>query len=100
MLTQPLPQQFSFNTLAKIVRKLHVTNNDIILIRSGSMLARQDVIQQIIKVLEDAKINGAVMVVDSFDNLTTVNETDMNAAGWFKLPAIKNILHRKDKESK
>lgn len=96
---QPLPQQFSFRQINKIARKLNVQNNDVILVREGSILAREDIIKQIIKVLESAKINAIVMVVDSFDNIARLDEKQMAKANWYRLPAIKNILHR-GKDSK
>jgi hypothetical protein len=96
---QPLPQQFSFKQINKFVRKLNVKNNDVILVRQGSMLAREDVIHQIIKVLENIGTkNVAVMVVDDFSNIDKADEAEMAKAGWYRLPAIKNILHRGGKD--
>jgi hypothetical protein len=85
--------------LNKIVRKLRVTNNSVLMVRESSALATKDTISDMAKMFEQIGLkNVVVVVVDEFNHLETVSETEMNKLGWFKIEALRKIVNRKSEE--
>ena len=70
-----------------LMRRLSVVDGDILLIKSGTGLANKEIIQQFTQNLARmGYYKTLVIVVDSLDDLQTLDEAGMNSHGWFRKP--------------
>jgi hypothetical protein len=89
----------SWKEAAAFVRKFRVASGDTILIKSKSELAQRETIERIGQSIEAAGYrNVLLLVVDDFDFLQSIPEKKMNEMGWFRVKALKQVIHQLDKE--
>lgn len=91
-------QMISVRQMAKILKNFHVREGDIIALKHQSPLANEKAIDAILHAVEQMKINVLVLVVKDFDDLTVLNETDMNKRGWFRFKSMSRIVPGQFKE--
>ena len=92
--TEPKPS-VPMHQIGKIIRRLRFNEGDILLIRKGSELAKQDVLASMSKAIGQViKKTALLMVVDDFNDLTTISEEEMNKSGWYKIETVYEILKR------
>lgn len=83
---------FSFRKAQQFVRKLRVSQGDVILIKAGSVMANERDIGRLADALGTLKIEAIIAVVDEFDNLTVLNEDDMRKLGWIRTTKLEKII--------
>ena len=84
----------------KIIRKLRLHNNDVILLKKGTVLATKDNMNALAQAIGESELSGIiVVVVDDFTDLSVLNEANMQEHGWFKFDsASAAIMNRILKE--
>jgi hypothetical protein len=83
----------SVRQMTKLLKKFHVINGDIILLKHKTEVAKEETVEGIVKALERMNVVDAlVIVVDDFNDLTVLNETEMSKHGWFKFKSLSKML--------
>lgn len=82
--------------MAKLLKKFKISNGDILALRFQSPEANRESIDQIVHALEQLGINALVVVVEDFDDLTVLNETEMGKRGWFRLDKFSKVIRPKE----
>lgn len=89
-------ENISIKTLAKFVRKMRISNGDIIAIKSGTVLANKRTVDELSEAI--GALNGkgkcVLIVVDDFDDLRVLDEKAMNERGWFYVDTLQKIIHQ------
>lgn len=82
--------------LYKHIQKLVLHDGDVLLIKETSPTAKREVIQGILDALgRVGRKNIILVVVDDFDDLSVLTEQDMAKHGWFRVPALRKLVHSK-----
>lgn len=89
---------FTFKKAMQLCRKLHLGNNDVILLKRGSSLASLKGIDNLVHAIEKLNVNAMVAVVDDFNNLAILDETQMRKMGWMRIDQMNKLLGIKDKK--
>ena len=78
----------------KVIKKLNLTENCIVAIRSDSELANEKSIHEMIVEAEKLYSGFSVLfiVVDDLDEIDTVSEEDMAKFGWYKVDALREKM--------
>lgn len=83
---------FSFRQINKIIKKIDVTRNSVILIKKDSELAEDEVFSLFREALRSAGLEGVVVLtVDSLDELDELDLRDMRKAGWVRLRDLSGL---------
>ena len=82
----------SVRQIAKLLKKFHLNDNDIIVLNSKSSMVDNNVIDSLRNALESLKVNVVIVVAEDFDDLTILNETEMNKRGWFRLSKLNKFI--------
>lgn len=91
-----MPDNLSIRQLARLLKKFHVEDGDIIALRNRSTNANYETIEQLSKALGRIdRHHVLVIVVDDFDDMQVLNETEMNKRGWFRLEQISKSLRER-----
>jgi hypothetical protein len=77
--------------MARILKKFHVGNGDILALKHQSENANADAIEVITQALTKMNIMALVVVVADFDDMSVLNETAMNKQGWFHLKQLSKL---------
>lgn len=77
---------------AKLLKKFHVNNGDVILLKHQSANANERAINGISKAIAGMGVNVVIIVVDNFDDLTVLNETEMSKRGWYRMRSLRKIM--------
>lgn len=81
---------FSFRQLNKIIRKINLSDNNIVLIKYGTALAKIDNLKRFTYAIEEAGFNNVIVAVaDDLDDLSVLDESKMNKAGWYYMRKAK-----------
>ena len=81
---------FSFRQLNKIIRKLELKDNSIVLVKAGTALAKIDNINELVKAGGRLDVKDIlIVVVDDFDDLTVLDEQQMHKHGWWHVRGLK-----------
>lgn len=80
----------SVRQIARLLKKLCVKNGDILAVKQT--FANQGVIEQLSEGLQRMEVTALIVVVDSFDDLTVLNETEMNKRGWYRFEKLARVL--------
>lgn len=64
------------------LRAVEVPNPCVLLIKHGTTLATKPMIDELIKTMNRTRIQGMVVVVDDFDDLSVVDAEQMEKLGW------------------
>lgn len=79
--------------IVRAIKKLHVANGDILLVKKGTSLAQGDDLDSLLTAGKQMGLdNVLVVLVDDFDDLTVLNEQGMANHGWFRAGALKRVL--------
>ncbi len=84
--------------MSRLLKKLSIKNGDILALKHQSENANKFAIDHIVAAFEQLKIDALVVVVDNFDDLTVLNEQEMNKRGWFHLDKIAKLIKIPPKE--
>lgn len=80
--------------LGTSVRKLRLSENSLVLIKQGTSLSNMDALEDLAKTIGETRIKNVILVVvDSFDDVETLNEVEMNKRGWFHSDALARMIH-------
>jgi hypothetical protein len=91
---------FSMRKIPKILRKLAISNNTLLLVKSGTALVREDVLEKILDELSKTHEGICIAVVDDLADIEAISEEKMNSVGWFKAPQILEYLKWKKEREK
>lgn len=94
---EPAPQiaPVSNKKVAQLVRKLRIEPNSVVLLKGGTFMARKDVIDAMDQAFKQAKIDKVVLVVvENFDDLSVLDEKEMNVRGWYRRERIERVFQR------
>jgi hypothetical protein len=74
--------------VAKAIRKMKISDGDVILIKEGSRYANVESIQEMGEMFEKhyPHIHCVFIVVDTWEDLKTADDEIMQAAGWLRWP--------------
>lgn len=94
--TIPVSKLARGSGLRKVVREaincLHIKNGDIILLRSGTRLARETSTNALAEALSRQGYDKSIVaIVDEFDDLSVINEAQMNQLGWQRIPVTQEV---------
>lgn len=88
-------QSLSIKSAAKLMRKMRVKDGDVILVKKDTELSSEENMKTLMSSLKVIGFSATiVVVVDEFDHIKTINETDMNKFGWYRIEALKRFLGR------
>jgi len=77
--------------VTELMRRLSITDGDILLIKEGSSFANKEIIEQLTHSLARmGYYKTLVIVVDSLDDLNVLDESGMLAHGWLRVPVRKS----------
>lgn len=81
--------------LASFVRKMRMSNGDVLAIKSGTTLASTENIQKLQEAFYKAGLTESVIiVVDEFDDLSVLDKKAMRDLGWFHISDINRRVER------
>lgn len=90
----------SCRQMARLLKKFKINNGDILALRFKSSIASMKSIEEVTDALGKLGINALVVVVESFDDLTVLNETDMAKQGWYRLDSLSKLMKIPKEETK
>jgi hypothetical protein len=90
-MTNQSSSQISVRQMARLLKKFSVKSGDILAIKHLSENANKEAIEKILRALEQNSINALVIVVNDFDDMKVLNDTEMNKRGWFRLDSLKKL---------
>ncbi len=90
----------SCRQLAKLLKKFHINDGDILVLKSKTGLANTQTVEDLANALGKMGLkNALVVVVDSFEDMSVLNETEMNKRGWFRFDSIAKMMKIPRKEA-
>jgi len=86
----------SIKQLGKIIRKLHLRNGDILMIKKGSGLDELETIDDISKQIGETLGLGhcLLLVVNNLDDLVRLDTKAMYKAGWVQVDHLADLFQR------
>lgn len=88
----------SVRQMSRLLKKLNIKSGDILVLKHQSESANADAIDTIVKALTHLRVDALVIVVDDFNDLSVLNETEMNKRGWYKLSSIAKVMRLPERE--
>ena len=80
--------------LGKMIHKLSLSSDSLILLKEGTELAQPDAINNLVSNIEKTDLSNIIlMVVKDFDDIRLMGERQMNEHGWFRAPALRKLIH-------
>lgn len=91
---RPSETFLSRKLLTKHVQKLHLQPGDVLAVKAGSAVAKQEILQGIADAMGRLGLKDIILiVVDDFKDLSVLNQTEMNRHGWYHVPQLKKLVH-------
>jgi hypothetical protein len=87
--TQPV----SVRQMSRLLKRFALHDGDILAIKYQTENANKIAIDAITKAVSDMGIDILVIVVADFDDLSVLNETAMNARGWYRLKTLQRVMN-------
>jgi hypothetical protein len=87
----------SARQMSRILKHYSMKSGDIIALKHQSENANPVAIDAITKALTQMNIDALVIVVDDFEDLSVLNETEMNKQGWYNLRSLAKIMKLPEK---
>jgi hypothetical protein len=97
-MTQTDSINISVRQMSRLLKKYHVNNGDILAIKYQSENANRQAIDVITHAFESMGISVLVIVVDDFDDLSVLNETEMAKRGWYHLKNLAKVMKLPEKD--
>jgi hypothetical protein len=88
----------SVRQMCRILKHYNIKSGDILALKHQSENANIDAIEAITKALTHMNVDALVIVVNNFEDLTVLNETAMNARGWYNMKSLAKIMNLPEKE--
>jgi hypothetical protein len=80
--------------LGKMVQKLRLSSDSLILLKEGTEIAQPEAINNLVGNIEKTDLSNVIlMVVADFDDIRVMDERQMNEHGWFRAPALRKLIH-------
>ncbi len=79
-------QTISVRHLKACMKRLHVTDNDVLAIKKDSVLATEEGTESMRRALASMGINVLTVIVEDFSEIAALNETTMRKHGWYRFP--------------
>lgn len=87
----------SVRQIARLLKKIHIEDGDIIALRHRSANANIQTIESLTVALDRIGLSRVlVVVVDDFDDMRALDEREMNKRGWFRLDKLIKPKHREE----
>jgi hypothetical protein len=82
--------------LKRFVKKLYLNDNDIILVKADSLLAKnKETLDGLAKVISaTGRANIIMLVVDSFDDISVPDDEFMLRHGWFRVDTSEELIKK------
>lgn len=84
----------SLNKLGRIVKRLTLSNNSVLLIKTETALSQRGNIDRLSKMIGENYPGVIIIAVDNLFDLASASEEEMNALGWYRLRQIQGKLAR------
>lgn len=85
----------SIRRLGNKVRRLKLAPNSVLLVRSDSMLTKDNNINNLLTAIKETGLeNIVVVVVDDLYEIETIDESTMNKRGWFRIEHLRKIVSK------
>ena len=92
--------QISRRLLRNHLRKIKINNGDVLAVKTGTAVAKENILIALAEALgKVGKQDVIVVVVDSFTDLSVLDEKEMNGLGWYRVNTLKKMIHIKGKEA-
>jgi len=79
--------------IAKILRKIKLSDNMIVVFKEGTELALD--VEKVASAIETMPLEGIVLLVArDLDDIMALSEYELNALGWYRGPVIKERLKK------
>ena len=89
-------QVFSFRQINKFATKMHLRDGYVLVLKHGTSVAKTDFIDRLTNAITTAgHLNVIIVVVDSFDDLTVLDQETMNKMGWFRKEQLMKVLPKR-----
>ena len=86
--------QLSARQMAKILKKLQIHENDIILIRRDKF-TDEEILNQIRRGVDTLGLKRVLAIlVDENEDIRTLNQQDMNKYGWIHIDQVNKVTNR------
>jgi len=90
-------QQLSVRQMSRLLKRLALRDNDILLIRRSGFSDEQ-VVERIRAGVENLSVKHVLAVlVDDFSDLQVLNQQEMNSRGWYHRDQFNKLVSRKPK---
>lgn len=91
---RPSQTFLSRRLLTKHIQKLHLQNGDVLAVKAGSAVAKQEILKGIADAMGRLGLKDIILVVvDRFDDLSVLNQKEMNKHGWYRVPQLQRLIH-------
>lgn len=89
----------NFHILTRLIKRTRIGSGDVVLIKANTELSKVDSLKELSDVMTQAGLHDIVIVVvDDLNDLSTINETEMNRRGWYRVRTLKKLIHRAPEE--
>lgn len=93
----------SMRQMNKVIRKLRLQDDDVILIKEGTEMAKKNNMDALATAIGKSGIEGViVIVVQSIDDIQSLGANEMQRYGWYKFKnaaeLIMDRLYKKEQE--
>lgn len=78
--------------MARLLKRFSIKSGDILALKHKSENANAEAIDVISKALTHLKVNALIVVVDDFDDMSVLNETEMNRLGWYRFNSLAKLM--------
>lgn len=83
--------------MIRLVKKLRIDNNCVIVIKEGSELATTDVIRSLEMIIGKTNLkNVIILVAKDPENISSFNEVAMQRGGWYRSSIIQKLVGKRD----
>lgn len=84
--------------MRQFIRKFRISSDTIILVKQGCALADKMTMNAFENVVKEMGLkNVLIIVVENFDDVTVLNQLDMNRLGWYRLSAVRRLVSPREK---
>jgi len=88
----------SLRQLNKIVKRLPLSDNMLLLIKQGTEISDVHTVNQLSEAIAELGYTGAlILVVGELSDIQGLDETTMNKKGWYKVSALRERILRNAK---
>jgi hypothetical protein len=89
--------KLSVRQMNKVVRRLRLRNNDVVLVKSGTDMTSKDNMDALANSIGNSGLDGIILVVvDDMGDIDNISEKEMAEHGWVKIgKAVSKMIVKK-----